>query len=60
MTEIQQIGKRHVVYELEAKILPERLLLEDLIHCNHASIIAIDKEEFELLKKEMLADHSID
>lgn len=31
MTEFQQIGSRYAVHELEAKILPERHLINDMI-----------------------------
>ncbi len=59
MTEIQQIGKRHAVYELKARIMPERYLIKDLLECAHESIKAIDVEEYEDLKKQILSDHEI-
>lgn len=56
MTEIQQIGKRHAVYELEAKIMPERFLIQDLINCAHDSIVAIEEADFEEIKLRILKD----
>jgi len=59
MIEIQQIGKRHAVYELEAKIMPERFLIKDLIDCAHEAILEISEEEYKYLKSEILKDHEI-
>jgi|AntRauTorcE11897_2_1112592.scaffolds.fasta_scaffold22787_2 hypothetical protein len=47
MTEIQVIGKSYVVHELEAKILPERNLIADVLAMEGERWIEVNKAEFE-------------
>lgn len=57
LTEVQRIGKYYVIHGLDAKILPERILIQDLIELKSIGIEAVDQEEYELFleycKKEL-------
>jgi hypothetical protein len=44
--EWQQLGSRWIRHELHAAILPERVLIADLLACTNAHYIAIDEAEF--------------
>lgn len=59
LTEVQRIGKYYVIHSLEAKILPERILIQDLIGLNSIGVETVDQEEYELFleycKKELTA-----
>lgn len=52
MTEYQRIGSRYTVYTLEAKILPERNMIMDLIE-DVERYERMSEEEFEGLVKEL-------
>ena len=47
MLEVQVLGKYYIEHELVAKILPERLLMSDLIEANPDSYEVISEEIFE-------------
>lgn len=48
MIEWQQLGSRMLRYELEASILPERLLIQDLLECSNGHYDAITEQEFQM------------
>jgi hypothetical protein len=48
MVELQQIGSRWIIHEIEAKILPERVLIDDLIACRDGLYIEISAEDFNI------------
>ena len=45
MIEWQQLGKKFLRHELQASILPERLLIADLLECTSGHYEAISHEE---------------
>lgn len=47
MLEVQVIGNYYICHELEAKILPERLLLSDLIEADSQTFEVISEKDFE-------------
>ncbi|MFM9005532.1 MAG: hypothetical protein ACKOSR_08530 [Flavobacteriales bacterium] len=48
LLEWQRIGSRLVKHEIEARILPERTLIADLLHCSNGHYIVIDEPEWRL------------
>jgi len=44
--EWQKLGSGWIRHELQARILPERLLVEDLLACANEHYLAIDAVEF--------------
>lgn len=56
MTEIQLLGSKFLVYELKAKILPERNLLQDLIENNAGHWLKIKEEEYQDIYQRYLKD----
>jgi hypothetical protein len=46
LIEWQRLGHRLLRHEMNATILPERLLIEDLLNCNEGHYERISKEEF--------------
>ena len=46
LTEIQIIGKKYILFEIEATILPERNLIHDLIENEKQKLVKIDEREF--------------
>lgn len=47
MTEIQLIGSRYALHELEVRILPERLLLQDMLEDDGTRYLPLRQEEYE-------------
>lgn len=47
MKEIQVIGSRWMWHEMEAKILPERLLIQDLLSNEGSRWVIISEEEYD-------------
>jgi len=47
MTEYQQLGSRVLVYEVEAKILPDRVLIQDAMDCKDGRWEVTDAAAFE-------------
>lgn len=47
MLEVQVLGNYYIEHELEARILPERLLITDLIAADPATYEVISEEMFE-------------
>ena len=47
MTEVQRVGTRLVIHRVEAKILPDRLLIQDLLSEASEQYEAISEEEFD-------------
>jgi hypothetical protein len=47
ITEIQRIGQRWTIYEVDAKILPERLMIQDILDENSSQYQAISEQEFQ-------------
>lgn len=47
MTEIQLIGSRYAVHELNVRILPERLLLQDMLDDDGSRYLPITEEAYE-------------
>jgi len=47
MTEIRVLGNFYNVLEIHARILPERLLIEDLLRDEAGALETISKEEFD-------------
>jgi len=45
MIEWQQLGKKFLRHELQASILPERLLITDLLECTSGHYEVISREE---------------
>lgn len=45
MIEWQQLGKTFLRHELHASILPERLLITDLLECTSGHYVVISREE---------------
>lgn len=54
MTEIQLIGSKYAIHTLEAKILPERLLLNDMLQNVGGSYFPIEETDFEQRLKECI------
>lgn len=52
LTEIQRIGNRWTQYEVYAKILPERLLIQDILENEGGRYDTIKEEEFCAFLKE--------
>ncbi|MFN0032745.1 MAG: hypothetical protein ACKVOR_11350 [Flavobacteriales bacterium] len=48
LIELQLLGSRWVKHKLHARILPERLLISDLLSCSTAGYVYSDVHEFEL------------
>lgn len=46
LLEIQQVGSRWLKHELHAAILPERLLIADIIACAEGHFVTINAVEF--------------
>lgn len=46
LMEIQRTGERFTIHELMAKILPERILIGDLLEAESANYVKIAEEEF--------------
>jgi hypothetical protein len=46
MTEIQLIGSKYAIHQLEVKILPERTLLADLVSNHEGAYPPIGEEEY--------------
>jgi hypothetical protein len=46
LTEIQRVGEKFLVHQLQAKILPEKLLISDLIACDSSNYSIITAEEY--------------
>lgn len=46
MIEWQQLGSRMLRHEVTASILPEKLLIQDLIACNNGHYVIISEAEF--------------
>jgi hypothetical protein len=44
--ELQQLGTRWLRHEVHAKILPERVLIEDMMVCREGLYTTIQAEEF--------------
>ncbi len=44
--ELQQLGTRWLQHEVHAKILPERVLIEDMTACREGLYMPIQAEEF--------------
>ncbi len=51
LTEIQRVGEKYIVHRLQAKILPEKLLISDLLACETADYIRITADEFLTFEK---------
>jgi hypothetical protein len=49
MTEFNMLGKNWLRHDLEARILPERLLIADLLDGYNGSYVIINREEFEAI-----------
>ena len=47
MTEVQVLGKYWMLHEIEAKILPERNLIRDLVENTHGACEVLDQAEYE-------------
>lgn len=47
MTEIRVLGAYYNVLQIHARILPERLLIEDLLHDEAGALETISEEEFD-------------
>ena len=47
MEEIQLIGSKYVFHVIEAKILPERNLISDLLENTSGNYLSITQEEFD-------------
>src|SRR5690606_24211854 len=47
LVELKIIGKSFLVTRIEAKILPERILIQDLIEAKENGYLKIEEEEFE-------------
>lgn len=50
LEEIQVIGERYTVHQMEARILPERLLIQDMLTNEGGRWLRISEEEFEAKK----------
>jgi len=48
LTEVQRIGKYYVIHTLEAKILPERIMIDDLINLMSVGVEKVAREEYDL------------
>jgi hypothetical protein len=46
MIEWQQLGQRRIRHELKVSILPERLLIHDLLECRDGHYVTITEHEF--------------
>jgi hypothetical protein len=46
LTEIQRIGEKYTVHRLLARILPEKLLIADLLAADSGNYVKIGAEEF--------------
>lgn len=46
LTEIQRIGDKYMVHRLIARILPEKLLIADLLASDGSNYVRIGAEEF--------------
>ncbi len=47
MTELQQLGNKWLVHELHARILPERLLISDILQNDGSQFEECESIEFE-------------
>ncbi len=45
-TEVQRIGQRYVIHQVEALTWPERLRIADMLANHDGSLMAIPEEEF--------------
>lgn len=50
MEEIQLIGNRYAIHNLEAFILPERLLIQDMLDLQDGLYVVVEESEFKALK----------
>jgi hypothetical protein len=48
--EIQIVGSKLVLYHIEAKIMPDHFLIDDMIHMKDSRWIAISEEEYDALR----------
>jgi hypothetical protein len=44
--EIQLVGSRRMRHDIHARILPDRLFIQDLIDCAEGHYVAVSAEEF--------------
>lgn len=56
LKEIQRMGNRWTEYEIKAKILPERLLIEDVLNNEGERYDTITKHEFDDFKNFCLSN----
>lgn len=46
VVELQRIGSMLLMHDIEARILPERTLIHDLLHCSDGHYLIIDEEDW--------------
>lgn len=52
LTEFQQFGARLLEHEVHAKILPDRLLIQDVLGCEGGRWVEVSAADFEAWKSE--------